>query len=83
MACAQLALWANDPQLSHLSIAVNVSSRQFCETHFVQSVTDIVQQYGVDPSKLKIELTESQLSSNVEEIINQDERAKGWHQIFA
>ena len=70
MACAQLALWANDPQLSHLSIAVNVSSRQFCETHFVQSVTDIVQQYGVDPSKLKIELTESQLSSNVEEIIS-------------
>ena len=70
MACAQLALWANDPQLSHLSIAVNVSARQFCETHFVQSVTDIVQQYGVDPGKLKIELTESQLSSDVEEIIS-------------
>ena len=69
MACAQLALWANDPQLSHLSIAVNVSARQFCETHFVQSVTDIVQQFGIDPGKLKIELTESQLSSNVEEII--------------
>lgn len=70
MACAQLALWATDPQLSHLSIAVNVSARQFCETHFVQSVTDIVQQYGVDPGKLKIELTESQLSSDVEEIIS-------------
>ena len=69
MACAQLALWANDPLLSQLSIAVNVSARQFCEAHFVQSVTDIVHQYGVDASKLKIELTESQLSSNVEEII--------------
>ena len=70
MACAQIALWANDPQLSYLTIAVNVSARQFCETHFVKSVTDIVQQHGVDPGKLKIELTESQLSTDVEEIIS-------------
>ena len=69
MACAQLALWANDPQLSHLSIAVNVSARQFCEPHFVQSVTEIMQTYGIGPGKLKIELTESQLSANVDEII--------------
>ena len=70
MACAQLAVWASDPQLSHLSIAVNVSARQFCESHFVQSVTDIVHQYDIDPGKLKLELTESQLSANVDEIIS-------------
>lgn len=76
LACAQLAQWANDPQLSHLSIAVNVSARQFCESHFVQSVTDIVQQFGVDPGKLKLELTESQLSSNVDEIIRKMKELK-------
>ena len=69
MACAQLAAWANDPQMSHLTIAVNVSARQFCEPHFVQSVTEIMQTYGIGPGKLKIELTESQLSANVDEII--------------
>ena len=69
MACAQLAVWAENPHLAHLSIAVNVSARQFCELNFVQSVTEIVQQYDIAPGKLKIELTESQLTANVDEII--------------
>ena len=69
MACAQLAVWADDPHMAHLSIAVNVSARQFCELHFVQSVTEIVGQYNIAPGKLKIELTESQLTANVDEII--------------
>ena len=69
MACAQLAVWAQNPHLAHLSIAVNVSARQFCELNFVQSVTEMVRQYDVAPGKLKIELTESQLTANVDEII--------------
>jgi len=69
MACAQLALWSDEPRFSHLTMAVNVSARQFCEPHFVQSVANAVERYGVEPYKLKIELTESQLSTNVDEII--------------
>jgi diguanylate cyclase (GGDEF)-like protein/PAS domain S-box-containing protein len=68
-ACAQLARWARHPKFAQLSIAVNVSSRQFHQSDFVEQVLDSVTASGADPQRLKLELTESLLVSNVEDVI--------------
>ena len=65
-ACAQLALWARRPQTAHLCIAVNVSARQFRHPEFVDLVMRLTRQAGIEPSRLKLELTESLLASDME-----------------
>jgi diguanylate cyclase (GGDEF)-like protein/PAS domain S-box-containing protein len=37
-ACNQLAIWADKPEFDHLSVAVNVSARQFRQPTFVKDV---------------------------------------------
>lgn len=68
-ACTQLARWAERADTQHLTIAVNVSAQQFRETDFVETVTDIIVRTGANPKRLKLELTESLLVDNVEDII--------------
>ncbi len=68
-ACKQLAAWATRPGLAHLSMAVNVSARQMRQTDFVQEVISILESTGANPALLKLELTESVLVDNVEDII--------------
>ena len=69
-ACAQLAKWAAQPTMSHLTIAVNVSARQFRQAGFVDQVQATLKATGANPQRLKIELTESMLVENVEDIIS-------------
>jgi diguanylate cyclase (GGDEF)-like protein/PAS domain S-box-containing protein len=68
-ACRQLAVWGARPEMNHLSIAVNVSAQQFRNPGFVGTVLTILQQTGANPHRLKLELTESMLVANVEDII--------------
>jgi diguanylate cyclase (GGDEF)-like protein/PAS domain S-box-containing protein len=68
-ACAQLASWEMLPAMSHLTIAVNVSARQFRHVDFVDQVLAIIDRTGVCPTKLKLELTESLLLESVEDVI--------------
>ena len=68
-ACSQLAAWATRPEMAHLTIAVNVSAQQFRDLGFVASVLGTLQRTGANPNRLKLELTESMLVENVEDII--------------
>ena len=68
-ACIQLAAWAGQPALDPLTIAVNVSARQFHHKDFVDGVLAVLDQTGANPQRLKLELTESLLVRNVEDII--------------
>jgi diguanylate cyclase (GGDEF)-like protein/PAS domain S-box-containing protein len=65
-ACEQLAAWADRPQTSNLSIAVNVSVRQFRHPDFVDMVMAAITRTGIRPHKLKLELTESLLADRME-----------------
>jgi EAL domain-containing protein (putative c-di-GMP-specific phosphodiesterase class I) len=65
-ACAQLALWARRPDRAHLSIAVNVSVRQFRHPDFIDDVMTCVRRVGVPADKLKLELTESLLADGLD-----------------
>jgi diguanylate cyclase (GGDEF)-like protein/PAS domain S-box-containing protein len=68
-ACQQLAEWAGDPRLGQLSVAVNVSAQQFRQADFVAQVGEILERTGANPARLKLELTESMLVANVEDVI--------------
>ncbi|HWI83803.1 sensor domain-containing protein [Ramlibacter sp.] len=65
-ACAQLAEWAKRPERRDLSIAVNVSVRQFRHPDFVDEVMTAIANAGIAPHKLKLELTESLLAEGIE-----------------
>ena len=58
-ACKQLALWAKSNQTRNLTLAVNVSAKQFAVSDFVQGIADVLNAHQVNPARLKLELTES------------------------
>ena len=68
-ACVQLAAWSRDPGMRAVPLAVNVSAMQFAQVDFVARVLAILDESGADPSTLKLELTESILVTDLEDII--------------
>ena len=69
-ACDQLTAWAARPAMAGLTLAVNVSARQFRHADFVQQVLATLEHSGANPQRLKLELTESMLVDDIEGIIN-------------
>ena len=68
-ACAQLLQWAGQPATAHWTVAVNVSASQFAQADFVANVDAALRKTGANPSRLKLELTESTLVDDVEGVI--------------
>jgi len=68
-ACTQLTKWANRPEMAHLTVAINVSARQFHQADFVNQVLTVLDNTGANPQGLKLELTESLLIGDVEDVI--------------
>ncbi len=61
-ACRQLAKWHKmTPSNKHLTVSVNVSAKQFQSTKLVKFVEDVLEEHGLSPQSLKLELTESTL----------------------
>jgi diguanylate cyclase (GGDEF)-like protein/PAS domain S-box-containing protein len=59
-ACGQLRDWeANHLSEQPMNITVNVSARQFADARLVNDIQDALQQTGIDPSRLQLEMTES------------------------
>jgi len=68
-ALRQQARWQQDPLFAQLSLAINVSARQFLQDDFVAQVLALVRQTGANPAQIKLELTESLLLDNVDSVI--------------
>ena len=68
-ACQQLKIWSLRPETAQLSIAVNVSARQFRQVDFVERVLGFMDRWNTPAGRLKLELTESMLLDNTAEII--------------
>jgi EAL domain-containing protein (putative c-di-GMP-specific phosphodiesterase class I) len=68
-ACAQIAAWALRPHADRLSLAVNISARQFRQPDFVEQVLAALERTGATPQSLDLELTESMLFEDVEDVI--------------
>ena len=68
-ACKLLSSWQDEPALAHLTMAVNVSSRQFRHASFVDDVARVLAITGAPAHLLKLELTESLLVEDMETTI--------------
>jgi diguanylate cyclase (GGDEF)-like protein/PAS domain S-box-containing protein len=68
-ACAQLKAWEQNPRTADLQLSVNVSARQFHQQEFVDSVHHCLNNSGISPARLKLELTESVVLDNVDEVV--------------
>ncbi|HEX4911803.1 MAG TPA: diguanylate cyclase, partial [Permianibacter sp.] len=75
-ACQTLARWAHEPALAGLTLAVNLSARQFRERDFETELADTLRRTGCDPRRLKLELTESSVLENIEEAVNRMDRLR-------
>ena len=64
--CTQLAAWQDDPLTQHLTLAVNISAKQFRQETFVEQVERVLAKTGANPAHLKLELTESTVRENVD-----------------
>jgi diguanylate cyclase (GGDEF)-like protein/PAS domain S-box-containing protein len=69
-ACSQLEAWKTDEDTQHLVLAVNISAKQFRHPNFVSQVTSAIERHALNPSLLKLELTESLLLENFEFIVS-------------
>jgi EAL domain-containing protein (putative c-di-GMP-specific phosphodiesterase class I) len=68
-ACACLARWARDGATAGLTLAVNVSAHQFRRPDFVADVLQAVGQGGINPERLKLELTETALVGDIDDAV--------------
>ena len=69
-ACEYLKKWESSPQLSKIILSVNISAKQFLYIHFVQELRDIIALTGINPDLLKLELTETAVIDNIDDVIN-------------
>jgi diguanylate cyclase (GGDEF)-like protein/PAS domain S-box-containing protein len=76
IACRQLARWSADPATEHLTVSINVSALQMRQKNFVEQVRETIEETGANPHRLKIELTESTLVSNVDDVIAKMDKLK-------
>jgi diguanylate cyclase (GGDEF)-like protein len=65
--CRQMRAW----QLAHptqrgLTISVNLSGKQFTQPHLIEQIREILEETGLDPRCLKLEITESVVMENAE-----------------
>ena len=68
-ACKTLQSWEQSVRTRDLVISVNVSAHQFRQPNFVEHIEALIGNYGVNPNRLKLELTETLILVDVEEAI--------------
>ncbi len=64
-ACQQLKVW-EDEGYDDITIAVNLSARQFKDSYFLSMVYDVIEETHVNPKKLEFEITESIALDDIE-----------------
>jgi len=69
-ACAQIKRWEGQSGFRNLTLAVNVSAKQFRQVDFVAQVKGAITRHEINPMSLKLELTESLVLDNVDDTIN-------------
>lgn len=74
-ACTQAQCW-QDAGLLPASISVNISSSEFCAKTFIEDVSTILSETGLNPCRLQLEITESVLMGDAESSITLLEQLK-------
>ena len=69
-ACQQLKAWQASSALSQVKLSVNISAKQFLYMDFVQELRDMLAATAINPSLLKLELTETAVIDNIGDVVN-------------
>jgi EAL domain-containing protein (putative c-di-GMP-specific phosphodiesterase class I) len=65
-ACRQLCEWQSSSALKPLTVAVNLSAKQFTQQNLISQVKEILRETGLEPQYLKLEITETVVMENAE-----------------
>jgi diguanylate cyclase (GGDEF)-like protein/PAS domain S-box-containing protein len=68
-ACMQIAAWSNRKETARMTVAVNISAREFRSPEFVDYVLKVLDTSSADPHNLRLEITEGMLVDNFEDVI--------------
>ncbi|ATX81092.1 PAS domain S-box-containing protein/diguanylate cyclase (GGDEF) domain-containing protein [Mariprofundus ferrinatatus] len=68
-ACQKLNQWQQNERMKDYTLSVNISMKEFMEEGFVRQVHQTIEESGVNPSNLELEITESIGHANPEELI--------------
>ena len=68
-ACAQLKQWESNELTRTLSLSVNISAKEFRAENFVEKLKMTIRHHAINPSKLRFELTEGMLISDINDAI--------------
>ncbi|MDG6778775.1 EAL domain-containing protein [Thiomicrorhabdus sp. zzn3] len=71
-----LSFWQKEPELGQLTLAVNVSVKQFHQDNFVEELQTLIDFYEIDPRYLKLELTESVMLESMDSSVNKMQRLR-------
>jgi EAL domain-containing protein (putative c-di-GMP-specific phosphodiesterase class I) len=63
-ACRQLAEWRREFRHARIALSVNLSAKQFGQVDLVERIRDALEESGLDPRHLKLEITESAVIDN-------------------
>ena len=66
-ACRRLRSWSESPETADLHLSINISARQFHQPQFVDSLLKALDDYGIEPGRLMLELTETVVLNNLEQ----------------
>lgn len=69
-ACEQLKAWESHPILGKIRLSVNISAKQFLYINFVKELREIIATNDIDPDLLKLELTETAVIDNIDDVIS-------------
>lgn len=58
-ASSELKRWADLPHAKNQTISINISAIQFHRSDFVEDILELIKRKAIDPSKIKLELTEN------------------------
>ena len=67
-ACVQIEKWRDHPELGQIVVSVNICAHQMVQANFVESVLAVLMATQANPQRLMLELTESVLARNVDDV---------------
>ncbi len=76
-ACKQAVVWQNELEDKGMYVAVNMSSRQFQTTNAATLINHILEETGLEAQYLKIEITESLLMADDQNVMTQLQEIRG------
>lgn len=68
--CRQMRHWQKRVQSSDMFVSVNLSARQFQQPNLVEQISEVLEETGLSPESLELEITESSAMQNAENTIH-------------